>query len=519
VEQARIRLVGPLLAALPVLAAGLVALGLAGAAHADTWKVTNASELSDALNRAHGGDVISLADGSYSELEVKGRSYSQMIRVVGTRNAVLAGITFTKSSNITLAGMTVAPSPGATSAAKVRILSSSHDLVFDGLSLNGRTQASGVYFTTDNNTSNVTLKNSEITTCGHDRKCIDPGATNLQILNNKFLTCEQCVWFKGGGHGATIRGNAFGKIFPEPGCTNKTCIHLNHVYMMGGGPWIIERNTFDDCGPGDCTSQLYLAQLGGNQLHDVLVQNNRFFGVTHWGIRVEGKGKGTAMPTNIKIVNNTVLSTAGLESLYLTPPWDGIDPNAQPVVANNILRNVKAGVCKRSRMISNLIISGDKCNTTDRNGASNLDSAQAPTRASTLVINAGDPAYAPATDFYGKARVGKPDIGAIEYGGLRPLALSASRVVGVQLRAAARNGWRVRFRVVTNGSLTLTARLTRGHRTAVVLRRAMSKSGPTLIAFRLPTWARKPGNAFVVLRAAAPEATTVTTRVLLRLRR
>ena len=69
---------------------------------------------------------------------------------------------------------------------------------------------------------------------------------------------------------------------------------------------------------------------------------------------------------------------------------------------------------------------------TDVIGNPHLDANGAPTAASTLLIDHGDPSVAPANDFFGFARtVGVPDIGAIEFGA------SAAAPAPVKVHAAA----------------------------------------------------------------------------------
>ena len=99
------------------LLVAILALGVAGEARSETWKVGDEGQFAAALNRAKGGDVIQLADGTYPALTVKDHSYSSAVQIVGSRDAVLNGIDFEKSSKLKLSGVTIAPQPGTAAKA------------------------------------------------------------------------------------------------------------------------------------------------------------------------------------------------------------------------------------------------------------------------------------------------------------------------------------------------------------------------------------------------------------------
>lgn len=120
------------------------------------------------------------------------------------------------------------------------------------------------------------------------------------------------------------------------------------------------------------------------------------------------------MPVNVTIVNNTILS-GRISAIRLGDPYAQMPPAQRPLVANNILGRFAAVNCVDGRFEHNLMEQGGTCDSTDESGSANLDANDAPTAASLLVIDLADPLVAPTLDMYGHARVGPPDLGAIEY--------------------------------------------------------------------------------------------------------
>lgn len=81
-----------------------------------THDVSDPAELRDALEAARGGDVISLADGSYGALSIKGRSYSSHVtlRAVHAGGPVFSSLTVESSSYVRFDGIRVVRPPRET---------------------------------------------------------------------------------------------------------------------------------------------------------------------------------------------------------------------------------------------------------------------------------------------------------------------------------------------------------------------------------------------------------------------
>jgi hypothetical protein len=410
---------------LAVLAAPACAGGEESAARPAATQASNATipahdeaSFDAAIAKARAGDTIQLADGSYPTLEVSGRAYSgRPVRIVGSRNAKLAGILFLNSSNLVLEGVTITPPGGE--MARLAVRNGSRGIVIERVLVDGRDENAGAALVTSDDASDVTIRGSELTNCGRGGGCVRLGAKNLRVIQNKFFDCRSCDFIKGGGQGALVQGNTF-DLAHNVECRGgpASCPHNNLIHIMGGASWTIVGNRFGAAKAG--SGQIYVnptVRSADNPIRSLLIASNIFTGDTGMGIRI-GIGQRSAAPPpgNVRIVNNTILS-GRLTSVMLVIPWAQVPEAQRPLVANNIMRKVNPGNCPRGRFVSNLVLQGTPC-PGDAIGNPKLDAkSSVPTAESRLVIDRADPRYAPKTDLLGKARRGAPDRGAVEYRG------------------------------------------------------------------------------------------------------
>lgn len=459
-----------------------------------------------ALLQATGGETIQLADGAYPELTVAGRSFAKTVTIAGSRNVKLAGIAFVDSANLVLTGVTVTPPLDA--QAKIGIRGSSRNIVIDQVLVDGRSERVGAKVVASEGTSDVTVQNSQLTNCGHGDGCIRPGATNLRVIGNSFRDCRSCTFIKGGGNGAFVQGNTFDLVHNvecEGGQAH--CPHNDLIHIQGGGPWRIVGNRFGDYKAG--AAQVY-ANPGlsnhANPIHDLLIASNVFVGEAGVAIRLGiGKRSRTAPPKNVRVVNNTILS-GRLTAVLIPDTWDGVPLEQRPLVANNVLGHLNPGNCERGRFVSNLVLRGTPC-PGDQVGNAKLDAGTAsPGAASTLVVDRADPRYAPATDFYGRARNRRPDRGAIELGGRAPatsLELTVPPTIERPSDALVREGWNLSFEVGLRGADTLRVRLLAGGKALTTVSSKVSGKTRHTAVIPLPEEARRPGTLVLELDALA----------------
>jgi hypothetical protein len=368
-----------------------------------------------ALAAARPGDTISLSDGVYPSLQVRGRVFAERVRIVGSRNAKVAGITFSGARNLSLEGVTVTP-PGD-ARALILIENGSSEIVLDRVLVDGRVESAGAGIKADESSTEITIQNSELTNCGAGDRCLSPGARGLRILNNTFHDCRSCDFIRGGGAGALVQANSFERA--QPGSceeAGKVCPHNDHIQIMGGGPWTLVGNRF---GPRRLGAASIYVNTGignvDNPIHDVEIVSNLFTGDSGtYAVRLgTGGGQPAGTPERISVVNNTILS-GSVTAVFLTEGWAGVPPEKRPLLANNIFGVQGAGGCDSGRFIANLALTGPSCSGDER-GPAHLDAGYQPTAESTLVLDRADPAFASPTDIMGRGRVGLPDRGAFEF--------------------------------------------------------------------------------------------------------
>jgi hypothetical protein len=394
----------------------VLSLVFTGGATARTLRAWDGPSFQAALAQARSGDTIALRDGSYPILVVQGRRFGARLRIEGSRNASLAGTHFDRSSNVTLVGVTITP-PG-TEPARISIRRSRH-ITVDRVLVAGRRGGAGAAIATDRTSADVIVRRSEITSCGSGARCIELGARRLLLAGNAFHDCYDCDFVRGSSSGGvTIRGNSFDRAI-RGGCTQGTaCNHNDHIQIMGGGPWRIVGNRFGDRHGGAASVWVnHGVRNTRNRIHDVLVASNVFAGDGGlFAIRIGGgTGAGVGLPRRIAVVNNTVLSGT-VSALAISSGWHTTPPSARPLVANNVFAVQARRSCALGRFSSNVAETGTAC-AGGAVGPAQLDSAGRPTSTSALVIDKADPRYAPARDFTGAMRRGRPDRGAFEYRG------------------------------------------------------------------------------------------------------
>jgi len=269
--------------------------------------------------------------------------------------------------------------------------------------------------------------------------------------------------------GGVIRGNHMDKALPH-GNGN----HNDFIQIGAGGPWVIDANWMGVRTNG--AASIWLDPINGGLIHDAVISNNVVTG--HYqpgqyvGIFVGGDGTSAALlPRNVTVINNTVV--AGISNslrfgrAYATMPVD-----QRPLVVNNAGERL-IDQCDRIRTSHNVFQVGQACSPTDVIGLLHVDpNTGAPSSASTLLINKGDPTGAPTTDFFGFTRnVGAIDIGAIELGAsgapLPPVKTHARpKLVAVKvqrglhsalLRVRTSNATRVTVTVLRNGHIVAKA--------------------------------------------------------------
>jgi hypothetical protein len=476
-----------LLAAVLVAAAALAPLGAA----ARTTRVTTNTELTAALAAAGPGDTIQLAPGAYAPVAIVGRGGPGAdLTIAGDTGADIAGMTITGSQRIVVSGLGVVP---AATTAAIRVAASS-TVTFRGLRLDGGAGGAGVSMDVAATATGVVIADSTFLHCSSPF-CIRTMSPDVVIQHNTFDDLDDTDAVHGFG-GGVIRANHMDHALPHGGGN-----HNDFIQIGAGGPWTIDGNWFGVRTGG--AASIWLDPINGGLIHDAVIENNVVTG--HYagqyvGIFVGGDGTPAALlPRNITVINNTVIS--GLSnSLRFGRAYATLPLEQRPLVVNNTGERLLE-MCDRIRSGHNVFAVGQACSATDVIGNPHLDATGAPTAASALLIDHGDPSVAPPADFFGYARtVGAPDIGAIEFGA------TAAAPVKVRARASfvsvqvARSLHRIVVRVRAANATRVTATVLRNGR--IVARATHAGSARSGVKFTLA--APRHGKLVVRIRAFGP---------------
>jgi hypothetical protein len=390
------------------IAAALLALAPSVSAQAATIPVANGPAFDAAVARAQPGDVIQLANADFPNLMIRRHQWSGTVRIVGTPATHLNGLQIKDSSNIEIDGVAFQPTNGQRSTL---LIDNSSFITVDSVLFNGVTESAGTGLNMNDGATDVVVRNSEFTNCGYGMRCFALAGTRVTLANSNFHDCYDCDFVRGGGNYFTITGNTFDRAVPGT-CTGGTavCPHNDLMQIMGGSHYQIVGNHFGARSAG--AAQLFIAsgENGRSAPDEVYVANNTFDGGhMTYAIRVMSQ----PLPTNVEIVNNTVL-TGDTASILLDSHFANVDPSARPLIANNIFNKLTKANCPFGQFTSNVTKLGYGCSTTDQVGDPRLDANELPTALSTLVLDLADATLAPSTDKLGHPRLPLPDRGAFQ---------------------------------------------------------------------------------------------------------
>jgi hypothetical protein len=482
----------PALLAILLIAAAALAPATSSAR---TTRVATDAELTAALAAAAPGDTIQLAPGAYAPVTISGRGGAGSdLTLAGDAGATVSGMTITGSQRIVVSGLGVAP---AATAASIHVETSSA-VTFRGLHLDGGAGGAGVSMDFAATATGVVVTDSTFLHCTSPY-CIRTMSPDVLILHNTFDDLDDSDAVHGFG-GGVIRGNHMDHALPHGGGN-----HNDFIQIGAGGPWTIDGNWFGVRTGG--AASIWLDPINGGLIHDAVIENNVVTG--HYagqyvGIFVGGDGtSATLLPRNITVINNTVI--AGLSnSLRFGRAYATLPVAERPLVVNNTGDRL-LDMCGRIRSGHNVFGVGQACTPTDVIGNAHLDANGAPTAASALLIDRGDPSVTPPVDFFGFARtVGPPDIGAIEFGASAAAPAPApakpharARLVSVRVVRGLRHTL-VRVRAAYATHVTVAA-LRNGHIVARAAHTGSARSGVTL---RLTTPRR--GRLVIRIRVLGP---------------
>jgi hypothetical protein len=413
--------------------------------------------------KAPAGGTITLASGTYTDgLKVTRAISGGVVTIRGSSPAsvrIPGNFTFAGSaSGWVLQDVSVSPVTGQTTKAKIVIGGEASHITLDHILLDGSASplnGVGVNLNMKNGSgpTHVTIENSEWRRCGDQPfgmgqgpgRCIDfDNPDDLVIIDNKFDDNNFDVKvIHGNGRNVVIRNNYFGTIMKTPECSAQKCQHMEDIHIEGGASsnWVIDGNTFSDCGydrtdpsdtlkhDGDCTSTIF---DGTGVAKDMMIQNNKFVGATNHNEGYIFVGSADPNETGWLIRNNTFQADAVIpkdeigNAIEFGGNWPYCAGNriCGFTIANNIEQYAAMNSCDKAKNDSNLITTGTSVTrgnlegcfaAGDASGPANLDPNHNPTTSSLNVINQAT-SKSPGSDFYGRKRPRRrPDRGAVEH--------------------------------------------------------------------------------------------------------
>ena len=299
----------------------------------DEIRVSNASQLMQALQAASGGETVVLADGDYGTLDLNGLNFDSFVTLTSETKlgASFDMLNVSNSSYIRVDGVHVDnPGDGATGDAFVDIGSGNHHIEFVNSEVNGSVDGSyvGSYGIRVNDGAEfVTVEGNSVHDVEHG--AVFFGTTDLNVVGNEFNYIGSDSMKFGGVTRALIENNTGAPIVrPEPSD------HVDFIQFQGSGTDVeIRGNTLmleEDTG-GKVYQGIFLKD---GDFNDVLIENNLIYTNTVNAIYVSS-GHDTAGGTggNVTIQNNTVLSAPDITK------WGSADIRVVSLAGDYTVRN------------------------------------------------------------------------------------------------------------------------------------------------------------------------------------
>ncbi len=386
---------------------------LAPVAGARTIRVHTEAEFGAAVAalRTVGGTVV-LLPHAYRRMLVVPRRAARPLRIVGTPGARVERVLLYHTRQVSLGRLRIAP---IARDAWVKVYASRRvDLHHLAVTAQGTRHSASVRLPYSRG---VTIRRSTFAHCG-DRSpswsfCLLPRPTSRHVTveDNWFHDCYGCDFIHGRfGSDLTIRRNRLERALP---CRISVlrCSHQDLIEMFAGKRLRIEENRFGVYAVGG--AQVLLA----NSVDHVTIANNVFVGrdarVPFYRSRVGlALGGLRRVPRYVTVVNNTILtgrtrSDRYAGSIALGARYREIPPRERPIVVNNVIGLLGSSYrfCRRVQVtISNLVVHGRGCSSSDGTGPANLAERGRPSMRSTLVIDAANRRHTPASDILGRPR-------------------------------------------------------------------------------------------------------------------
>lgn len=270
--------------------------------------VNSSQALIGALAKASNGDVIKLAAGTYSNVTLKGLSFTTGVTITSAdplKPAVLTDLMITGSKGIKVQGLELANTKNVDLAFQVQ---GSSNIVLDNLNVHGAPNTAAAMNTRlmmIRSSSNVQVINSEFSNGWH----------GISMLNNKQVRIEDNYFHdlrtdgvRGGGNSdLIIRANMFTNFHPQP-ADHPDAIQLWTANTSQSSSNILIDQNVVMRGTGTQIQGIFLRDITGTlPFNNVTVTHNLIEGARGNGIALNGVKGGT-------VANNVVQGFADAKS-------------------------------------------------------------------------------------------------------------------------------------------------------------------------------------------------------------
>ncbi len=288
------------------------------------FQVSTTAQLLAASKSAQAGDVISLAQGTYSGVHIKGLDPSGTVTIRSSdasRPAIFTDLTVRDSSSLSFSNIILHSEAGGEANA-FQVLSSTK-VSFDHII--ARSDVPGEQSTDDGlmirASSSVSVTNSEFHNLWHAITLLDN--EGVTISNNRFHDLRTDGVRGGGTSQLTITGNVFTDFDPAAD-DHPDAIQLWTTHTEESASRIVITGNVIVRGEGASIQGIFFRdQLGDMPFKDVTIADNIVIGGLFNGITAGGVESG-------KIINNVVIGGLDQKS------WIRLDDTGRLVVSGNI---------------------------------------------------------------------------------------------------------------------------------------------------------------------------------------
>ena len=334
--------------ALLVAAAVATASGCANAQPA----ISDRAGLLAALEKAKGGETITLEPGAYGELSINNRQFTRPVVIQSrdpARPAQFISAWISHANNVTLRGLDIGRGlkPGEPEFTQINSVGDSQAIRFENVAFHG---------SRDKDASNdgwglYVIRVRGLTVTGGSfeefhRAYIIENSQDIEISHNAF----ERIRSDGGDFTAVqnvvIRGNRYTNFTPKKGDHADAIQFWTNGQTIASSNILIEDNVVTQ-GEGVGPQGIFIAdEVGTLPYRNLVIRNNLIYTDDEWeAILVAGAA-------DVEISNNTVLSTPGSGK----GAWIRVEKNGQVVARNNVMVRWVPGANERLTSEGNVVL-------------------------------------------------------------------------------------------------------------------------------------------------------------------